>query len=470
MFGRHILRDDQVGPLADAVLGILEDVGLLCQNDDIARALEAAGARVDYATERVKLPRKIVADFVDALREENAGHDDWGDDLVTPGLGSVDALISQFYFDDEAWVKRSANKADFVTVTRFADALHGDQEVGHSLALTDVPPMLEPLEAGLLLAEHAHHPQAPFAWNVRQCDYLAEMGAILGIDRWFSYGAICFAHPLRFDRDCADRFVRRARDGVNTGLTAMPVGGATTPVTLEGFIAVASAEHVATWFAARALNPKVPLGGSMWAGSVDMKSGHVSYSAFDAMMYGFAAVEFLRRWCGMLVPIGSGEYCEARVPGLYTALEKAYKSVLASAFTGQPLASGVGHVDNGSAFSPAQLLLDREYATAMQQYGRAVDVTPDNLAMPTIREVGLGLDTNYLEAEHTLHNFRACLWLPQLIDRTGWNGCEGEKAAMDRAVARTKDLLASYRKPEGRDDQLAAMREVVARARRDLLG
>ena len=166
MFGRHILRDDQVGPLADAVLGILEDVGLLCQNDDIARALEAAGARVDYATERVKLPRKIVADFVDALREENAGHDDWGDDLVTPGLGSVDALISQFYFDDEAWVKRSANKADFVTVTRFADALHGDQEVGHSLALTDVPPMLEPLEAGLLLAEHAHHPQAPFAWNV----------------------------------------------------------------------------------------------------------------------------------------------------------------------------------------------------------------------------------------------------------------------------------------------------------------
>jgi trimethylamine:corrinoid methyltransferase-like protein len=50
------------------------------------------------------------------------------------------------------------------------------------------------------------------------------------------------------------------------------------------------------------------------------------------------------------------------------------------------------------------------------------------------------------------------------------NGSEGGKAAMDRAVARSKDLLASYRKPEGRDDQLAAMREMVARARRDLLG
>lgn len=470
MFARHILRDDQIEPLAEAVLDILEEVGILCQNDEIARALEAAGARADYGAERVKFPRKIIADFVDGLRAETAGHDDWGDTLVTPGLGTVDALVSQFYFDDEAWAKRSSNKADFITITRFADALHGDQEVGHSLSLTDVPPLLEPLEAGLLLAEYAHRPQAPFAWNVRQADYLIEMGEILGLDRWFSYGAICFAHPLRFDRDCADRFVRRARDGVSTGLTGMPVAGATTPVTVEGFIAVSSAEHVATWFAARALNPKVPLGGSMWAGSVDMRSGAVSYSAFDAMFYGFAAVEFLRRWTGMLVPVGAGEYCEARVPGLYTALEKAYKAMVASAFTGQPLGSGYGHVDNGSAFSPVQLLLDREIAAAMQHYGRGIDPTPENIALPTITEVGVGLDTNYLEAEHTLRNFRSCLWLPRLIDRAGWTGCEGEKAACERALGKVKELLAAYRKPEGREDQVAAMREVVARARRALLG
>ena len=42
----------------------------------------------------------------------------------------------------------------------------------------------------------------------------------------------------------------------------MPVAGVTAPVTFEGFIVIASAEHVATWIAARALNPEVQLAGS----------------------------------------------------------------------------------------------------------------------------------------------------------------------------------------------------------------
>jgi hypothetical protein len=53
----------------------------------------------------------------------------------------------------------------------------------------------------LLLAEYARKPAGAFAWNVRQVDYLIEMGEILGIENWFTWGAICFAHPLRFDKD-----------------------------------------------------------------------------------------------------------------------------------------------------------------------------------------------------------------------------------------------------------------------------
>jgi len=188
------------------------------------------------------------------------------------------------------------------------------------------------------------------------------------------------------------------------------------------------------------------------------------------MHYGAAAVEFLRRWCGMLVPIGAGDYCEARAPGLYAALEKAYKSVVASAFTGQPLAPGTGLVDNGSALSAVQLLLDRDFSAAMGFYGRPVEPTPENLALGTIAEVGSGLETNYLVADHTARNFRRCLWLPELIDRSGWRGSESEEAAIGRALGRVGELLGQYRKPEGREDQLAAMREVLDRARRHLLG
>jgi len=465
----RLLKEDDVEPLAEAVLTVLERVGVLCQNQELTRALEAAGAQPERGSEIVRFPRRVVAEFVEGLRRENEGRNGWQEAPLTPAPAIISGQVAQFYYDDAARQARSACQEHFITLTKFGDALHGEEGVGHSLSLTDVPPLLEPLHAGLLLAEYAHRPHAPFAWNVRQNDYLIEMGEILGLENWVNHGAICFAHPLRFDRDCADRFVRRVREGVPTGLTGMPVAGATTPVSLEGFIAVSCAEHIATWFAARAVNPRVPLAGSMWAGSVDMKTGTVSYSAPDAMLYGFAAVEFLRRWCGMLVPVGAGDYCEARVPGVYTALEKAYKSVLSSAFTGQPLAAGGGLIDNGRTLSPVQLLLDRDFAVAMAHYGRTANPVPENLCLDTIEQVGIGLKTNYLEAEHTLRHFRVALWLPEILDRSGWRGMATEEAVTEKALGKFRNLLSEYRKPEGRQDQLAAMRAVLERARRELL-
>ena len=41
---------------------------------------------------------------------------------------------------------------------------------------------------------------------------------------------------------------------------------------------------------------------------------------------------------------------------------------------------------------------------------------------------------------------------------------------LDRAQDRIRNLLERYRKPEGREDQLAGMRAVVERARRELMG
>ncbi|MFQ6098391.1 MAG: trimethylamine methyltransferase family protein, partial [Armatimonadota bacterium] len=316
----------------------------------------------------------------------------------------------------------------------------------------------------------AHNPGRAFAWNVRQIDYLIEMGEKLGIEDWFSWGAICFAHPLRFDRDTADKFARRVREGVATGLTAMPVAGATTPVTVEGFVVVSSAEHVATWITARAINADVPLSGSMWAGTVDMRTGHVSYSAFDAMFYAFAACEFIRRWCGIVIPVGGGEYCDAKAPGLYAALEKAYKAMTIAAFTGRHGSVGSGMLDEGKVLAPVQMLLERDLADGVGNFARGLDPTEDNVGLSSILEVGIGLETNHLQTQHTLEHFRSCLWLPEFIERSGWTGWKDEQAMLDRIQGRVNALLADYVKPEGREDALAEMRGIVERAARDLLG
>ena len=453
------------------MFAVLEKVGVLCQNAELLRALEAAGAKVDHAAERVRFPRTMQAEFIEQVRKETAAKDGGGgaSKFSDIGLPSIGGQVAQFYYDDATGERRAGNRADFITLIKLGEVLHGEAGVGHALLLRDVPPMLEPLEAALLLAEYASKPGCVFVWNVRLTDYLIEMGEVLGIKNWYSWGANCFAHPLRFDRDVADKFVRRIRAGESAGFTAMPVAGMSTPVTLAGFVVVTAAELFATWMLGRAIVPDASLGGSMWGGAVDMRGGAVSYCAFDAMLYAFATVEFVRRWCGIDIPVGGGEYCDAKEPGLYTALEKAYKAMTIAAFSGRHPSLGSGMLEEGKSLSPVQLLIERDMAKGIQQFARTVDASPEQIALDEILDVDLGIGKSHMMTEHTLRHFRQCMWLPELIDRAGWGGPDAEAAILAKARARFQDLLGQYQKPQVDPDKLAAMRQVVERARKELL-
>ena len=469
MIQTTLIRDADVDVLADGVLTTLESVGVLCQNERMLDALGAAGARVDRVNQTATFPREMTCEYVDSFRAQYAC-EKRPQHYRDPGLPGLTTQIAQFYHDFDRRERRSGTTRELVEMAKLGEVLHGGGGVGHSLLLTDVPPMVEPLAAAMVLAEYATRPRGVFAWNVRHGPYLEEMGDILGVPDLHTWGSICIAHPFRFDRDVADRMERMIRAGQSIGLTAMPVAGVTTPVTVEGFVVVSSAELVAAWIMARALEPTVPVnGGSMWAGTVDMRTGHVSFSAPDAMFYAFASVEFVRRWCGIDLPVGGGEYSDAREPGLYAALEKVYKAMTIAAFGGRSTGIGEGMLDEGKVLSPVQLLLERDMSASIAHLSRDLAPSAESIALQEILEVGAGVGASHVQTEHTLRHHRASLWRPRLMDRSGWAGADAEEEILRTTNAQVKDLIAGYRKPEGREDQLARMREVVDRARRDLL-
>jgi len=295
------------------------------------------------------------------------------------------------------------------------------------------------------------------------------MGNILGFDNWFNWGASCFAHPLRLDKDVADKFLRRAREGASVGFTQMPVGGVSTPITSAGFIAISAAEQLATWICGRALNPRVPLYGSMWGGSMDMATGTATYFALDGMRNALATAEFMGKWTGVHISPGGADYCSAKVPGYFAAWEKAYKAMTVAAFTGVNPGVGSGMVEDGKTLSPVQILLERELGMGIQLYSKQIEVTEETLALSTIVDVGFGIGTSYMNQDHTLNHFRDDTWLTPTIDRSGYNGPEWEQGVLDRLQDKVESLISGYQKPTGRDEQLAKMRAVVERARTELV-
>lgn len=65
-----MLRDADVEFLGENVFIILQKVGLLCQNQEMLKALEDKGAKVDYISEKAVFPKKIVQEFLDEVRKE----------------------------------------------------------------------------------------------------------------------------------------------------------------------------------------------------------------------------------------------------------------------------------------------------------------------------------------------------------------------------------------------------------------
>lgn len=75
----------------------------------------------------------------------------------------------------------------------------------------------------------------------------------------------------------------------------------------------------------------------------------------------------------------------------------------------------IGLLDRGSIFSPEQAMIDLEMGKNIQRFLAAFEVSEETAAVELIRKVGIG--GNFLSEEHTLKNFRANIWFPQLYDR-----------------------------------------------------
>ena len=58
--------------------------------------------------------------------------------------------------------------------------------------------------------------------------------------------------------------------------------------------------------------------------------------------------------------------------------------------------------------------------------------------------------------------------LPELLDRAGWRGTQTDEPALQRAIAKIRELVARYEKPFVDEAALRELRGVVARAREAL--
>lgn len=124
----------------------------------------------------------------------------------------------------------------------------------------------------------------------------------------------------------------------------------------------------------------------------------------------------------------------------------------------------LGYLDACLLYSFIQLVLCDEIVDWIGSRERAIDVSPQALAVDLIADLGPG--GQYLDTDHTLGHYRQ-RWYPRLFERhtfSGWQN-RGSKALSGRASERVNQILEKHR-PEGLPAETRRqMRAIIERAK-----
>jgi len=470
----RLATDEQLERLHEAVLRVLETVGLWVQDAELkARMLSAGGT--EGPAGQVLIPRRLVDDMLaPRLAAPQPGPDAPPRVTGEPRAG-IGSQLAQFYLDPTTDERLPGSRQLLVELAEFAHVWQPDAGVGPVLLCRDVPAPVEPLESVWAIAEHTDRVGSAYIHLPSQVAYLAELGALLTGDPTGFLGMCLFAvTPMRLDRRAGGLLRELLSRGAPVWLGTQPQSGASAPATVAGTVILGAAELLAGWVAAFAVQPEALPGAGICSGVLDMRTADVSFCAPEAMLQDLLCVELFRqRYGGRCFVAGGAGYTDAKVPGTQKSFEAAFEALTIYAYTGAGPSLGSGLLESGKTFSPVQFMLDHELGLYVGRFARGVGFDEEDLALESILDVGLGLTKSHLTSDHTLAHWRE-LYTPRLLDRSfaGDQGsaADAEKRLLAAAWEQFQEVRGRYEPTSVGAAKLHEIERIVRAGWRELCG
>ena len=462
------LTDAQVARVHEAVLEVLEDIGL---SQAIPSCVEAVTARGGvYADGRLRFPRALVEDTLAmAARDIVLPGQDPRHDMELSGsrlhFGTAGAAVH--VVDVATREYRESTLQDLYDAARLVDAC----EHIHFFQRCMVPRDLsDPLEMDLntcyaAVAGTTKHVGSSWVHPDHLVRTFDMLHAIAGGERaWrtrpFVSMSCCFVvPPLRFAEDACRVMETGVRGGMPILLLSAGQAGATSPAALAGSVVQAVAEVLAGLVYVNALAPGHPAIFGTWPFVSDLRTGAMSGGSGEQAVL-MAAVGQMGRFYGLPTGIAAG-MTDAKMPDAQAGYEKGYTEALAAHSGANLVYESAGMHGSLLGFSHESLLIDNDMIGAIIRGVRGIEVTDETLSIETMRDVCVGGPNHYLGHAQTLSLMQRDYVYPDLGDRTSpkeWAE-QGSTTILERAGARAAELLSRRFPAHLPDDLDARLRE-----------
>lgn len=449
-----VVSADELEAIHAASLTILEEIGMDILHEEARAILRDAGAALVPGSERVRFPKGLVESRIGLAPAEFTFHARnparsirIGGDWVA--FGSVASAPNAA---DRQGGRRPGNRADYQNLIRLAqsfDSIHF--MAGYPVEPADLHASIRHLDAlfdKLTLGDKPNH--AYSLGRERILDGIEMNRIARGIDRETLdrepslFTIINSSSPLRLDTPMLEGLIQMARANQIVCLTPFTLAGAMAPVTIAGAVAQQNAEALAGLVIAQSARPGSPFIYGGFTSNVDMKSGAPAFGTPEYMQAALLGGQLARRY---RLPYRSSNTCAANTLDAQAAYESVFSLWGAVMGGANFVMHGAGWMEGGLHASFEKMVLDADLLAMVRHFLRPLGVTPEDLALDAIREVGPG--GHFFGCAHTQSRYRNAFFAPMVSD---WRNYEswreaGSPDAYDTCERLVAEKLAAYQEP-----------------------
>jgi len=436
----------------EAALEVMESVGQRVHHPEALELLRAAGCTVTKP-DLVYVPRELVERARTTAPAVVEVYDRAGAPAMSLGgyntyFGNGSAVTS--VYDLDTGEHRPTVLADGVEAARLCDALPNIDFVMAHAHPGGVDPHVALLESFRAMVANTTKPLVVVAENAGDLDVMWNIACELrgGAEelRAKPYFTLYVepTSPLLHPVDSVDKLLLCADRGIPAVYSTSPLAGGTAPITVAGHIAQGTAESLFGLVIHQLRRPGAPFVFGIGPAVLDMATSQSSYNAPEYLMGYVCAVE-MARWLD-LPNWGYAGTTDAQVIDAQAGMEAAELTFLSLA-AGSNLNHDLGYIDYGMTASLELIVIMDEYLSLNRRLFAGLEVSPESLAVDTIRQVGPGGD--FLSSKHTARHVRTAQWRPTIINRQGYVRWQEEGGLDLREQARRKALkLLETHQPE----------------------
>jgi trimethylamine--corrinoid protein Co-methyltransferase len=448
----RMLSETLAGAIIDEAYEVLQEVGVYVESDAACTVFRDGGC-LQRGERRYCIPRDLAERcLASAPRSlmlwDASATTSWtvgGDEVhFDPGSSAL------WIYDHPSREEREAVTADVVQFHRLIQKLDGFRLQSTGLISSDVPQRSADAYRLYLALRHCSKPVVTGTFVVEGFRTMHEMlctvrgGAEALRAKPLAVFDACPSPPLRWSALTAQSVIDCARAGIPSEFVAMPLTGATAPVTLSGALVQHVAENLSGLVLAQLAAPGAPVifGGSPAA--FDLRTGTPPMGAIETMMIDCAYAELGKR-LGLPTHAYMG-LTDAKCIDTQAGIEVGTGTILA-ALAGINVVSGGGMMDFESCQSLERLVIDNEVCLMAYRLLAGIAQRETPMARTVLEELADSGD--FLTHPGTLQWAREEHRFSTLMDREDrhrWTE-RGKPTLADRAHIKVGQLLSDDPQP-----------------------